>query len=106
MEGDKTRHRTKNEIVELIAKQRVIENIILNIVGEANVNHQDLAQDLYISLLEKSEEKIVELYNNNELRWFITRMVVNNIKSVNSRFYYNYIKNTDYTNIDDVRDKL
>lgn len=106
MEGDKTRHRTKNEIVELIAKQRVIENIILNIVGEANANHQDLAQDLYISLLEKSEEKIVELYNNNELRWFITRMVVNNIKSVNSRFYYNYIKNTDYTNIDDVRDKL
>ena len=106
MAGVKDNNRTKNEIVELIAKQRVIENIILNIVGETNANHQDLAQDLYISLLEKEESKIVELYNNNELRWFITRMVVNNIKSVNSRFYYNYLKNTDYVNIDDVRDKL
>ena len=106
MAGVKDNNRTKNEIVELIAKQRVIENIILNIVGEINANHQDLAQDLYISLLEKEESKIVELYNNNELRWFITRMVVNNIKSVNSRFYYNYLKNTDYVNIDDVRDKL
>ena len=106
MAGVKDNNRTKNEIVELIAKDRVIENIILNIVGETNANHQDLAQDLYISLLEKEESKIVEMYNNNELRWFITRMVVNNIKSVNSRFYYNYLKNTDYVNIDDVRDKL
>lgn len=106
MEGDKTRHRTKNEIVELIANEKLIEDVILNITGEMTTNYQDLAQDLYISLLEKEESKIVELYEKKELRWFIVRMVLNNLKSVNSRYYYNYIKNTDYTNIDDVRDKL
>ena len=97
MEGGQTSHRTKNEIVELIAKQKRIEDIILNIKGEISSNEQDLAQDLYLSLLDKEEEKIIQLYEKGELRWFVTRMVVNNLKSVNSRFYYNYLKNI-YTN--------
>lgn len=106
MEGGQTSHRTKNEIVELIAKQKMIEDIILNIKGEISSNEQDLAQDLYLSLLDKEEEKVVALYEKGELRWFVTRMVVNNLKSVNSRFYYNYLKNTDYINIDDIADKV
>ncbi len=106
MQGDERTNRTKNEIVELIAKERMIEDIILNIKGEISSNEQDLAQDLYLSLLDKEEEKIVQLYERGELRWFVTRMVVNNLKSVNSRFYYNYLKNTDYINIDDIRDKV
>lgn len=89
-------------IIERIAKERVIETIIENVAKSpldrdsgtlSDPYLQDLAQDLYLDLLQKPQEKIQEMYENGELRWYCTRMVVNNIKSKNSRYYYDYIKN-------------
>lgn len=106
MERGKGDNRTKDEIVGLMAKQRYIEDIIINITGEIGMNEKDLAQDLYVSLLEKDEEKIVKMWENGDIRWFVTRMVVNNIKSVNSRFYYQYLKDTNYIPINEIMDKV
>lgn len=89
-------------IVERIAKERVIETIIENVAKSpldrdggtlSDPYLQDLAQDLYLDLLQKPQDKIQEMYESGELRWYCTRMVVNNIKSKNSRYYYDYIKN-------------
>ena len=106
MDGDERTNRTKNEIIELIAKDRILEDIIINITGEIGADEQDLVQDLYLDLLSKPSQKLVDMEQRGELRWFLTRMVLNNIRSSNSRFFYKYKKNTNYINIDDIKDKI
>lgn len=105
MEGNETRNRTKDEVIEEFAKERIVESIVENINGYIGDDEQDLIQDIYLDLLNKDEEKIAGM-PKKELRYFIARMVINNIQSVNSPFYYKYKKNTHYINIDDIKDKV
>ena len=94
-----------NTIIETMAKERMIEVIIENVAKtriEDDPNLADLAQDLYLDLLQKPTEKIQQLSETGQIRWFVTRMVVNNLKSKNSRYYYTYIKDkNNKVDIDD-----
>ena len=87
----------EHTIIETLAKERTVETIIENVakkpIGQ-DINLQDLSQDIYLSLMEKPAEKIQDMWDNGGLRFFITRMVINNLKSKNSRYYYNYIKDS------------
>ena len=105
MERNEGGNRTKAEIIENLAKQQVVEDIILNIVGEIGADEQDLIQDIYLDLLNKDEEKITSM-NDKELRYFIARMAVNNIASKTSPYYYKYKKNTRYTTLEEIQDKV
>lgn len=88
-------------IIEQLARDRVIEEIIENITNAPLTdNLKDLAQDLYLDLLEKPQDKIYSLYTSGQLRWFLVRMVTNNLLSKNSRYYYTYIK--DRNNMIDI----
>lgn len=89
---------TKNEIINIIAKKRLVEDIVRNIAKKEDDQLNDLVQDIYVSLMEKDEEKIVKLYEDNQLRFFVTRMVINNIRSKNSPFWCNYKKFTNNMN--------
>lgn len=84
---------TKFEIVEELAKGRVIEDIIHNVAQyPLDDTLKDLAQMLYEDLLMKDEDKIVQLYESEQLQYFITRMVLNSINSKTSRYYYAFKK--------------
>ena len=83
---------TKAEIINDIAKRKVVEDIIAHIGKGTYPYVDDLAQDLYLELIEKEENKIQNLYEKKQLNFFITRMVMNNLLSKNSRYYYNYIR--------------
>ena len=98
---------TKNEVVEIIAKERMIEQIVSNIAKSSDDLLNDLVQEIYLDLLTKSEEKIVNLYETNQLRFFIVRMVTNNLFSKNSPYYQTFKKNANLTvDIDSLKDKL
>ena len=98
---------TRNEIIEIIAKERLVEQIVSNIAKSSDDLLNDLVQEIYLDLLSKSEEKIVNLYETNQIRFFVVRMVTNNLFSKNSPFYQTFKKNTNATiNIDDLKDKL
>lgn len=100
---------TKNEVVSIIAKEKVVEQICSNIAKSADCDDtlKDLSQEIYLDLLSKDEEKIVNLYETNQIRFFVVRMVTNNLFSKNSPFYQVFRKNTNATvNIDDLKDKL
>ena len=100
---------TKNEIVSIIAKERMVEQICSNIAKSADCDDtlKDLSQEIYLDLLSKDEEKIVNLYETNQIRFFVVRMVTNNLFSKNSPFYQTFKKNTNATvNIDNFKDKL
>lgn len=98
---------TKYQIVDIIAKEKWVEAVIRNIAGEIDSTLKDLSQDIYIDLLSKDEDKIVQMYNNNQLRFYITRMVINNIRSKTSPYYQLYKKNQKLeNNIDDYANKI
>lgn len=98
---------TKYDVVKAIANKKMVEDIIKNVAGNADDTLKDLSQEIYIDLLSKDNDKIVEMYVNNQLRYFVTRMVVNNVNSKNSPYYFTYRKNiTKEVNIDDYIDKL
>ena len=98
---------TKNEVIGKLAKEKVVETAITNIAKTNSDTLKDLSQNIYVDLLLKDEEKIVNLYETNQLRFFIVRMILNNLFSKNSPFYQTFKKNTNATvNIDDLKDKL
>lgn len=79
----------KYEIIGELATDRVIEDIIKNVAyNPTDDTLKDLAQMLYEDLLNKPSEKIIQLYENKQLQYFLTRMVLNSINSKTSRFYY------------------
>lgn len=82
----------KADIIAEIASQKVLETIVYNIGGNADEDLQDLIQDLYIDLMGKPDELIETLHENNQLKFYLSKMAVNNIRSKNSPFYTNYKK--------------
>ena len=97
----------KQEIIQEISKQKIVEEIVYNIGSKDDEDLKDLAQDIYINLLEKEDNLIETLYNTNQLKFFIIRMVVNNIHSKNSPYYTKYKKNKiNKVKIEELYDKI
>lgn len=92
----------KQTVVKIIGEQRMVEEIISSIAGNNDSDLQDLAQDIYFSILAKDEDKIVKMYETKQLRFYVTRMCLNNIISKTSPYYVNYKKNKNKQ--DDIRD--
>ena len=98
---------TKNEVIGKLAKERLVEQIVSNIAKTNSDVLNDLSQEIYLDLLEKDEQKIVKLYETNQIRFFVVRMILNNLFSKNSPFYQTFKKNANLTvNIDGLKDKL
>lgn len=84
----------KQNIINKIAKDRMVETIVANVAKDTtDEDLPDLCQDIYLALMEKDEETIEDLYAKKQLNFFVTRMVINNIDSSTSRYFYNYKKN-------------
>lgn len=84
---------SNQEIIERITKENILHDIIQNIgYTETKINLQDLEQDLYLELLEREDDLIQNLYTHNQLKYYLTRIVLNNIRSKNSRYFYKYKK--------------
>ena len=77
------------EVVEYIARSKLIQECILVVTGGVwRSEYDDLVQDLLVEFL--SQEKIVDLYKKGQLRYYLVRVVRNNLQSATSRFYYKY----------------
>ena len=97
----------KQEIIQEISKQKIVEEIVYNIGSKDDEDLKDLIQDIYINLLEKEDNLIETLYNTNQLKYFIIRMVVNNIHSKNSPYYTKYKKDKiNKVKIEELYDKI
>lgn len=98
----------KEEIVKELAQAKKVEKIINN-VNKGSIKQkdvlQDLAQDIYYALLLK--DNLSEIYEKGELDYYISRIVINQLKSTNSPFYYTYRKNNkNNTQIDGFEDDI
>ena len=86
---------TKYEVVDIIAKKHLVEKIVYKLLPCSKNSFdcpQDLIQDLYLILLNSDENLIVSLYNKGELGFYLLKIARNQLLSVNSKYYYTYIK--------------
>lgn len=82
----------KSRIIQMLAKEGVIEEITEHIAGRIGENERDLIQDIYVYLLELPDEKLKGMQDRKEMRWYITRMILNQYNSKTSDFYKKYRK--------------
>ena len=83
-----------NKTVEKIVNDKIIDQIIKNVAkNSTDEDFKDLKQDICLELLEKPEELLQGICERGQIGYYITRIVVNNINSKTSRFYYTYRKN-------------
>lgn len=98
---------SKYSIINEISKDKLVEEIVYNIGDRGDEDLKDLIQDIYINLLEKEDSLIENLYSTNQLKFYIIRMVVNNIHSKNSPYYTKYKKDKiNKIKIEELYDKI
>ena len=87
--------RTNAQIINEIANGGLVEEIIQGVSYskfENTENIKDLAQDIYLQLLQMRTDKLNDIYTKNQLRFWIARIVVNSIHSKTSPYFYTYKK--------------
>jgi hypothetical protein len=60
----------------------------------------DLKAEVFLVLCEMNEEKLIGMYQRNELKFYIVRIMLNMIKSDRSNFYKSYRNYTEYVDND------
>ena len=75
-----------------------IEEIIKNI-APADPDNEDLIQDVALVVLEKPPEFISKLYDKNQLKYYIARVIMNNLFSASSPYYCKYKKHRNTLDI-------
>lgn len=87
--------KTRNDILTELESVGVMDNIIRNITKtdpKRDETINDLKQMVYMALLEKPEELVVDLYGKGQLIYYISRIVMNQWNSKTSPYYYIYHK--------------
>lgn len=86
-----------NQIVSELCNDGVVEELCDN-MNISPFYRDDLVQEIYCILLDYNEDKIVEMYEKKQLKFFIVRIIQNQYMSNNSPFFKKYKKY--YTIID------
>jgi DNA-directed RNA polymerase specialized sigma24 family protein len=81
---------SKNEIIA--QEQTTIRDICVSVLANNKDLHliDDLVQDINLILLSQMEETIQSLYETNQFRFFVARIVTNQVLSTTSPFHNTY----------------
>lgn len=85
---------SNSEIVQIYLDNRLIKTCVECQFSKLKDRQyeDDFFQDLVLILLEYDNEKLNDAHKNNHINALITRIIINNIYSVTSKYYKNYIK--------------
>lgn len=84
---------TVNDIITELHRNRIVEQIVRQIGrGEDSENLKDCISDIYLSLLEKPKKKLIAMYEQRELHYFIASMCLRQIRSKTSPYFTKYKK--------------
>ena len=86
---------TKYEVIDIIARDHLVERIVNKLLSSSKNPFdcpEDLIQEIYLLLLQKNDDLIVNLYNKGEIGFYLLKVARNQLLSVNSKYYYTYIK--------------
>ena len=78
----------KETIIETLAKDRRVEALVENIAHHSlTADLKDLCQMVYLILLEYDESKLQDLWENEQINFFVARIILNQYRSSNSPFH-------------------
>ena len=86
---------TKYEVIDIIAKEHLVERIVNKLLSSSKNPFdcsEDLIQEIYLLLLQKDDDLIVNLYNKDEIGFYLLKIARNQLLSKNSPYYTKYIK--------------
>lgn len=84
------------EIVGELARFRVVEDMVQNIArSPLTPDLKDLCQMVYLIVLEYDGDKIVDLWEHGQIRFFLARVIMNQCRSRNSPYYKQVMKFRD-----------
>ena len=86
---------TKYEVVDIIEREHLVEKIVFKLLPSSKNPFdcpEDLIQDIYLLLLQKDDDLIVNLYNKDEIGFYLLKIARNQLLSANSPYYTKYIK--------------
>ena len=86
---------TKYEVVDIISREHLVERIVNKLLSSSKNPFdcpEDLIQDIYLLLLQKDDDLIVNLYNKGEIGFYLLKIARNQLLSKNSPYYTKYIK--------------
>lgn len=88
------------KVIDRLSREKRVEQIASNITHYSfdAPQLQDLAQLVYLTLLEYDSSKIVELEEKGQINFFIVRIIVNQYRSKNSTYYYLFRKFLNQSN--------
>lgn len=81
---------TVGEIVGQLGREKRVEQITLRIAGSSalTADLKDLCQMIYATLLDYPQDKLNDLWESNAINFLIVRLVIFNLRSKTSRYYY------------------
>ena len=85
----------KYEVLDIIAREHLVERIVNKLLSSSKNPFdcpEDLIQDLYLILLQKDDDLIVNLYNKDEIGFYLLKIARNQLLSKNSPYYQKYIR--------------
>ena len=86
---------TKSDVLDIIAREHLVDRIVNKLLSSSKNPFdcpEDLIQDVYLLLLQKDEDLIVNLYNKGEIDYYILKVVRNQLLSKDSPYYQKYIR--------------
>ena len=71
-----------------MAESRMVEHLIESMAHQPlDYDLQDLAQMIYVALLEQPEERVQDLWANEEMQYFVLGIIKRQLYSVTSPYY-------------------
>lgn len=84
---------SKAHIIETLAERKRVEALVENIAHHTlTADLKDLCQMVYMILLEYDEGKLQDLWENDQMDFFLVRIILNQYRSSNSPFHYLFRK--------------
>ena len=83
----------KMTIIKTLAEEKRVEALVKNIAHQPlTADLKDLCQMVYLILLEYDESKLQDLWENEQMNFFLARIILNQYRSSNSPFHSIYRK--------------
>ena len=97
---------THNQIIEEIYNEKIIERCLAKYSKRMNGFIEDVVQDIYMMIIEMPEDKLLKLYNDNELTYYILTICRNQCVNKYSKTNKKYQTNVKKINYDEYAKKV
>lgn len=82
-----------HDIIQEIVDTGLLYKLTMNITkGKKYEWFEDLFQDIYLQLLTKDADKLIKIYENGQLKFYLSRILMNSINSNTSDTWRRYRK--------------